>query len=93
LLSEENPAYSSQTCPSCGFVHSNNRKGEKFYCQHCGKEGNADFFASLNLKQRFYENDITLFTPYREVKKILMSKFEASVESVQPGLVSRKIVK
>jgi putative transposase len=33
-----NPAYSSQTCPSCGYVSRNNRKGTEFNCRGCGRK-------------------------------------------------------
>ena len=31
-----NPAYSSQTCPACGFVDNRSRNGDKFCCVACG---------------------------------------------------------
>ena len=34
LLEQVNRAYSSQTCPKCGFVEEKNRKGDRFKCQH-----------------------------------------------------------
>lgn len=39
-----NPAYTSQTCPSCSFVDRKNRdsKNSKFRCQHCGFTVNDD---------------------------------------------------
>lgn len=77
LLAEINSAYTSQLCPFCGFVHSDNRRGANFHCLNCGREGDADYFASLNILSRLTDSDIGLFTPYREVKKILMERFEA----------------
>lgn len=46
------PAYSSQTCSSCGFLHSDNRKTEKFKCLSCGHLGHADVNAAKNLSRR-----------------------------------------
>jgi hypothetical protein len=92
LLAEVNAAYTSQTCPFCGFVHKDNRKGDKFHCLSCGREGDADYFASLNILSRFKDQDIGLYTPYLKVKDILMRRFEgysfkgATVETVQPRL-------
>ena len=47
------PAYSSQTCPVCGFVSSLNRlNGDGFRCGRCGFFGNADHVGALNLAER-----------------------------------------
>lgn len=51
LLTHRPPAYTSQRCNVCGFIHKNNRKGEKFLCLNCGNEMDADWNASLNLSQ------------------------------------------
>ena len=39
-----NPAYTSQTCPNCGFVAKKNRdyQARQFRCQHCGFTANDD---------------------------------------------------
>ena len=39
-----NPAYTSQTCPNCGFVARKNRdyQARQFRCQHCGFTANDD---------------------------------------------------
>jgi len=43
------PAYTSQTCCKCGFVHKLNRNGEMFKCRNCGYTLDADYNASLNI--------------------------------------------
>jgi hypothetical protein len=92
LLAEVNAAYTSQTCLFCGFVHPGNRKGDKFHCLNCGREGDADYFASLNILSRLDDPDIGRYTPYREVREILVERFETrhesggTVETAQPGL-------
>lgn len=43
------PAYTSQTCLMCGFVHKLNRNGEIFECRNCGYAADADWNASLNI--------------------------------------------
>lgn len=43
------PAFTSQTCNRCGFVHKLNRNGEIFKCKNCGYTLDADFNASLNI--------------------------------------------
>ena len=83
-LAEVNAAYTSQTCPDCGYVHKNNRHGGRFHCLSCGKEGDADYFASLNLLSRYYDIDIDLYTPYKEVYKILMERFNARLRLSNP---------
>jgi IS605 OrfB family transposase len=95
LLAEVNPAFTSQTCPFCGYVHKGNRRGGKFHCLFCGREGDADYFAALNILSRLYDPDIGRYTPYQEVRLILMRRFRerqardgrgVTVETVQPGL-------
>ena len=44
-----NPAYTSQTCCSCGFRHKNNRKSASFLCLRCGMKMDADYNASINI--------------------------------------------
>ena len=48
---EVNPAYTSQTCPKCGFVHKLNRdkKNHTFQCRTCGYRSNDDRIAAMNL--------------------------------------------
>mgnify|MGYP003394136206 CR=1 FL=1 len=42
------PAYRSQRCSSCGYVHKQNRKGLEFKCLGCSRSANADLNAALN---------------------------------------------
>ena len=46
------PAYTSQTCPECGYVSEDNRsKGsEIFTCQNCGLTKNADEVGAINIR-------------------------------------------
>lgn len=45
--------YTSQTCPKCGCIDSDNRKNqEEFECIECGYKQNADFNASENILER-----------------------------------------
>ena len=45
--------YTSQTCPHCGCIDSENRKDqEHFECISCGYKSNADLNASINIRQR-----------------------------------------
>ena len=84
-----NPAYTSQTCPFCGFVDGQNRKGDRFKCVMCAYEQVADRVAALNLKARLTDPDITLWTPKERVKAILLARFAAQqrlavLETVEP---------
>ncbi|GEM_PF-687722 len=78
-LATVNPAYSSQTCSFCGYLDRDNRNGDRFHCLNCGRVLQADHSASLNLLQRLHDPEITVFTPYAEVKRILEDRFRASV--------------
>ena len=45
------PAYTSQTCSECGFVHADNRKSQSsFICLRCGHAENADLNAAKNIR-------------------------------------------
>ena len=91
---EVNPAYTSQTCPNCGYVDASNRcsyNKDKFVCLYCKTEGHSDKFAAINLKARYFDNHITRYTPYREVKKILLNRFHHCLETKQLGTVSSRI--
>jgi hypothetical protein len=76
-----NPAYGSQECPSCCFVDRGNRKGDNFSCLHCGFEGHADWVGALNIRKRMDDREITRYTPYRDVKTILMRRFHRRLET------------
>jgi transposase len=83
-----NPAYTSQICFPCGFVDNKNRKGNLFKCLHCRYESDADWMAAKNIKSRYFDREITRYTPYRDVKKILLERFHRRLESGSPGTVS-----
>jgi len=51
-LQKVDPAYTSQTCSICGFIHINNRSGELFKCLKCGMKIDADINASINILNR-----------------------------------------
>ena len=86
-----NPAYSSQTCLICDYVDHKNRKGDRFECQYCKYVSHADWVATQNLKRRYDDQEITRFTPYREVKKILLERFHRQLETKKLGTVNGRI--
>ena len=49
------PNHTSQRCSrtDCGFTHEDNRHGERFECQKCGYEVNADYNAAKNIGLRY----------------------------------------
>jgi len=52
------PQYTSQRCSKtgCGFTHEDNRDGDEFACQKCGKELHADYNAARNIAHKFIQN-------------------------------------
>lgn len=69
-----NPAYTSQECNDCHYVHKENRNGDVFNCKHCGNKGHADHIAAKNIKQRMSDAEITLYTKHKDIKKILSTR-------------------
>ena len=51
-LVKVSPAYTSQTCSSCGHVDKNSRQGESFDCTRCGYSLDADHNAAINIYNR-----------------------------------------
>jgi transposase len=84
-LKQVNPAYGSQTCPCCGYVDSKNRNGDVFECLHCKHRNQADRVAALNYLARESDPDITVYTPYKKVKDILLAGFHRRLESEGAG--------
>ena len=68
---EVNPAYTSQICHKCGEFGI--RKDKLFTCKSCGNT-DADINAAHNIEHRFLDNEITLYTSYKEVKEILLNR-------------------
>jgi len=54
------PAYTSQTCNSCGAIDKKSRNGEVFKCTSCRHADDADRNASLNILQRFLDGHFTV---------------------------------
>lgn len=46
------PRHTSQRCPSCGDIERGNRDGACFKCRQCSRQGNADYIAALNIRDR-----------------------------------------
>ncbi len=69
-----NPAYTSQTCPSCGFVSRRNRHGIKFACIFCGRKAHADGVGGTNLLRRSEDQQIGLDDRPVDVRPILRTR-------------------
>lgn len=52
------PAYTSQTCSSCGHVSKENRDGKIFSCMSCGYKDDADINAAKNILKKCLTNPI-----------------------------------
>jgi transposase len=52
------PGYTSQRCSetNCGFTHDDNRDGDVFVCQKCGKESHSDYNAARNIAHKYIQN-------------------------------------
>ena len=70
-----NPAYTSKVCNICGSFGT--RNGDTFNCPKCGKL-HSDINASKNILNRKTDEEITLYTPYKKVKSILLDREKIS---------------
>jgi putative transposase len=80
-----NPAFTSQMCPTCLYVHRDNRKGDIFKCLHCGHTDHADRVSAINLDSRSRDSEITVYTPVAIVESILDARFIASLQKFGNG--------
>jgi IS605 OrfB family transposase len=87
-----NAAYTSQTDSRHGILLGH-RNGDRFYCFD-GKVLQADTNAARNILARLNDPEIRLFTPYKDVKVILLARtgqFERRLEekSARLGLLNQ----
>jgi len=68
---KNDPADTSRTCPPCGKVSRENRKGEKFQCIACGYKGDADYIGALNILAKTLVTLGSLQSPRLENKKVV----------------------
>ena len=76
-----NPAYSSQTCPSCGYVSRSNRHGIKFICRSCGRKSHADVVGGINLLGRSEDKQVGLDDHPSAVKALLRERYRLRRDS------------
>ena len=84
-----NGAYTSQMDSTTGLLQGK-RVGDKFYREN-GDVLQADHNAALNVLARLDDREISRFTPYRAVRRILLSRSPAqlSVNGLELGEQSR----
>jgi len=71
-----NPAYTSQTCSSCGYIDKNNRKDTQvFKCKACGNKINAQVNGAKNILKRSSLKGIKTYTPKKKVLSILVEQY------------------
>lgn len=58
-ITEVNPAYTSKICSNCGKLGK--RKKETFKCENCNTVLDADYNASINIKNRRNDSGITKY--------------------------------
>lgn len=69
-----NAAYTSQADSRYGVLLGH-RRGDAFYC-YDGEVLDADANAARNVLSRLYDDEIRLYTPYADVKNILLERTE-----------------
>jgi len=75
-----NAAYTSQMDSKTGLLHGK-RVGDKFYHTN-GEISDADINAACNIRQRYFDKEITLYTKWQSVKKILLNRLHVSDELI-----------
>lgn len=74
-IEKVNPAYTSQECPSCGYVSRGNRSGIKFVCRSCGRRAHADWVGASGILRRSEDENITCKEHPSSVKRVLSERF------------------
>ncbi len=70
-----NPAYTSQECPSCGYVSRRNRHGTKFQCRSCGRVSHADVVGAINVLRRSKDKQIDCDDNHKAVGSLLRERY------------------
>lgn len=85
-----NGAYTSQMDSTNGLLEGR-REGDKFYRAN-GDVLQADHNAALNVLARLDDGEISRFTPYKEVRRILLARSPAqlSVNGLELGVQARQ---
>lgn len=86
IVKDNNPAYTSQPCPSCRYVDRGNRRGTRFECLGCGKKAHADFVGSNGLLGRSEDKQINQSTRVWEVGALLRERYRHRRDSSSGSL-------
>ena len=82
-----NPACTSQIDSRTGLLQGQ-RKGDRFHCID-GVVLEADANAACTFPARLYDDEITLYTPFREVKALLAERTRTAAGTAPLGLELR----
>ena len=83
---EVNPAYTSQKCNRCGFVHRLNRNNrDQFKCKNCNHTKHADINASRNVQSRSSCSVLKGKSGKRTIKKHLFNNFKKNILQCKKG--------
>ena len=76
-----NAAYTSQFCACCGapITERKGKHNEIAVCPNCG-EVNANTNAAKNIQARLNDKEITLYTPHKKIKAILLERYQKRIE-------------
>lgn len=77
-LNVVNAAWTSLTCPICGYLSRANRRSESFECGSCGYTGSADAIAATNILRRGSDGAITRFTSRDDAERILQERWRSA---------------
>lgn len=77
VVDARNPAYTSQMCPSCGYVSRGNRAGTKFVCVGCGRISHADAVGGINLLGRSEDKQVGANDSPFVAKALLRERYRA----------------
>lgn len=80
-IEKVNPAYTSQDCPSCGYVSRLNRNGIKFVCRSCGRKAHADWVGASGILRRSEDKNITCKEHPSSVKRVLRERYRTARDS------------
>ena len=82
-----NPAYTSRIDTRTGLLQGK-RQWDRFYgCD--GAVLDADVNAACNIPARLYDEEITLYMSYRDVRALLAERTRTAVGTARPGLELR----
>jgi IS605 OrfB family transposase len=76
-------AYTSQECSSCGYTHSDNRKGDHFRCLWCGMVDTADGNAAKVIVKRALDPAFLNLRTKWQMKAYLEKRNEAITGGIQ----------